>query len=77
MFSVYSKNKEIGLTVPILLEGSVYPIIKLVVTIFQSNIKGCYYKKQDFIEVSSLKKKLECSRLVTGTAYFWQYEGSA
>ncbi len=24
MFSVYSKNKGIGLTVPILLEGSVY-----------------------------------------------------
>ncbi len=26
MFSVYSKNKGIGLTVPILLEGSVYCI---------------------------------------------------
>ncbi len=26
MFSVYSKNKGIGLTVPILLEGSVYTV---------------------------------------------------
>ncbi len=35
MFSVYSKNKGIGLTVPILLEGSVYIYIYIYIYIYK------------------------------------------
>ncbi len=41
MFSVYSKNKGIGLTVPILLEGSVYIRIYIALACQDNLAKSC------------------------------------
>ncbi len=51
MFSVYSKNKGIGLTVPILLEGSVYIYIYIYIYIYTYTHIYTYIYAQSWSEL--------------------------